>query len=276
MQPSINNDWLTYSPSTLISHDSELHYADKLLAFYQKALYETPRALKFVTQDLGLSDESLLAKFSVGFCDRKFPIELPSTDTLEGEMARGFYERLGIINGLTGHEAFRGMIFVPLFDNNGELIGGYGQRIEKYPLSQRGDTLWSLAHGVDGYFFNQQILGSYNQIVLCESPFDVLSFNLGGVINAISLLDFTYFDDEHLCQLLEHNVREVTLAFSRTPRGDRYVAHVRRKLLEVDIKVKKLEMVVGESVNSLWAQSQRFGFVLSELNGHQRCHKNYH
>ena len=274
MQPSTNQDWLTYSPSTLISYDSELHYANKIISAYQEALYRTPRAHKYVTQDLGFSDESLLAEFSVGFCDRKFPLELPPTGTLEGEMVRGFYERLGIINGATGHEAFRGMIFVPLFNNNAELIGGYGQRVEKYPLAQRGDTLWCLEHGVEGYFFNQQILGSYDQIVLCESPFDVLSFSLGGVTNSISLLDFTYFDDEHLCQLLEHDVREVTLAFSRTPRGDRYVAHVRRKLQEVDIKVNKLEMVVGESVNSLWAQSQRFGLVLSELNGHQRCH--YH
>jgi hypothetical protein len=51
-----------------------------------------------------------------------------------------------------GHEAFRGMIFIPLFDNNWELIGAYGKRIAKFPVSERGKTHWYLLLDFEGIY----------------------------------------------------------------------------------------------------------------------------
>lgn len=276
MHTHSNELWQSFSPSSLITPEVERYYAQELVNFYRERLIATPRAYKYVTRLLGLHDENVLDGFRIGFCDRKYTISLPPSGTPKGDRARGYYERLAIINGETGHEAYRGMVFVPLFDNNGELMGGYGQRVAQFPLAQRGHVLWGLRHGIEGYFFNQSILSSFQHIVLCASPFDVLSFCHAGINNALSLLDFTYFDDAHLCRLLDHDVSEATIAFPRTGQGDRYFAHMRRKLEDVDIKVNKLELVVGESVNSLWAQSQRFSFVLNELSGYQTCQKPYH
>jgi len=276
MHTDSNDLWQSFCPSSLISTATEKFYATEIVAFYHKGLMTTPRAYEYVTHTLGLHDENVLDSFELGFCDRHFTLTLPPTGTPKGEMARGYYERLKLIKGKTGHEAFRGMVFVPLYDTNAELVGGYGQRVAQFPLAQRGHTLWGLRQGIEGYFFNQAILSGFHHVVLCATPFDVLSFCHAGVKNTLSVLDFTYFDDNHLCQLLEHEVREVTLAFPRTPQGDRYVTHFRRKLQEVDITVNKLELVVGESVNSLWAQSQRFDVVLRALNGAEQCHNPYH
>jgi DNA primase len=173
------------------------------------------------------------------------------------------------------------MIFVPIFDGNGELIASFGQRIAPYPLAVRGDTHWVVNSGVEGLFFNHQVLASTNQVTLCETPFDVMSLHMAQIKNAIALLDFKYFNKAHVNQLLENGIEAVTIAFSRTPVGDRYFAHVRRELQQVGIKVNKLDMFTGESVNSIWAKSLRFNMLVKELNGSQQdndmsCPRTYH
>lgn len=271
-----STDWLTYSPSSLISVELESHYAQQIVTYYHQALFSNPEALNYVSRTFGLSEGSVLSDYQVGFVDRTFPKTLPPTGSVRGEMPRGFYERLQLIDGETGHERFRGMIFIPTFDENGKLIGAYGHRKAAFPVAKRGDARWAIAQGVKGHFFNHSVLSSYNHVLLCETPFDVLSLALGGIYNAIALLDFNYFDDEHLCQLLEYEIGEVTLAFSRTPRGDRYSGHVRKKLTDIGIKVNKLAITVGESVSSVWAQSQRFAQLKKELSRLQSCQKPYH
>lgn len=270
------NAWQAYSPSSLISVELEQHYAKQVVDYYHKSLLSNPEAMDYVSKELGIQDVDTLKEYRIGFVDRTFPRTLPERETVNGEMARGFYERLGIINGETGHEAFRGMLFVPIFDDDGSLIGAYGQRKASFPVARRGDTYWSIVHDAKGHFFNHATLSSFEHIILCETPFDVISLNLGGYHNAISLVDFTYFDDEHLCELLEHDIQQVTIAFSRTPRGDRYFSHVRRKLREVDIEVTKLEMSVGESITSIWAKSQLFNRLTKGLEGLRSCPKTFH
>lgn len=269
MHPSTNTAWQAFSPSSLINTESEQCFTEKLLSHYQQSLLSQPDALNYLTRGLGLSDPVIMKEFRLGFSDRSFPDTLPPRGTLEGEVSRGLFQRLQLFKG-NGHEAYRGMIFVPLFDNNGEFIGSFGQRTAKYPLAVRGDTYWTIQPDIKGQFFNHQVLASFEQVVLCETPFDVMSLYLGGVKNAIALLDFKYFDDSHISQLLEHDINEVTIAFSRTPIGDRYCAHVRNALRSVGIKVNKLEMFVGESVNSIWAKSQRFNILLQEINSNQQ------
>jgi len=280
MHPSTDIAWQGFSPSSLVSAETEQVWAEKLLGHYQKSLLSQPEAQKYLTLGLGLNDFGVLDEFRLGFSDRTLAEILPVRDTLEGDMVRGFYQRLQLVNG-SGHEAYRGMIFVPLFDDNGELIASFGQRIAPYPLAVRGDTYWTVNSDIEGLFFNHHVLASDNQVILCETPFDVMSLHIAQIQNAIALLDFKYFNKAHVNQLLENGIEAVTIAFSRTPVGDRYFAHVRRELQQVGIKVNKLDMFTGESVNSIWAKSLRFNMLMKELNGSQQdndmsCPRTYH
>ncbi len=280
MHPSTDIAWQGFSPSSLVSAETEQVWAEKLLGHYQMSLQSQPKALKYLTLGLGLNDTGVLDEFRLGFSDRTLAEILPVRDTLEGDMVRGFYQRLQLVNG-SGHEAYRGMIFVPIFDGNGELIASFGQRIAPYPLAVRGDTHWTVNADVEGLFFNHHVLASTSNIILCETPFDAMSLHIAQIQNAIALLDFKYFNKAHVNQLLENGIEAVTIAFSRTPVGDRYFAHVRRELQQVGIKVNKLDMFTGESVNSIWAKSLRFNMLMKELNGSQQnndmsCLRTYH
>ena len=119
-------------------------------------------------------------------------------------------------------------------------------------------------------------MSSFDRVILCESPFDVLSLASAGIRNAISLLGLKKLEDSHLIELLEYGVTEVTLALSRTPQGDRYFAIIKRQLEEIDITVNKLSLSVGESVSSLWAMSMRFESVRHELVEINQCQNNSH
>jgi DNA primase len=280
MQPSTDIAWQGFSPSSLVSAETEQVWSEKLLEHYQKSLQSQPDANKYLTLGLGLNDSGVLDEFRLGFSDRTLAEILPERESLEGDMVRGFYQRLQLVKG-NGHESYRGMIFVPLFDDNGELIASFGQRIAPYPLAVRGDTHWTVNADVEGLFFNHQVLATTNQVTLCETPFDVMSLHMAQTKNAIALLDFKYFNKAHVNQLLENGIEAVTIAFSRTPVGDRYFAHVRRELQQVGIKVNKLDMFTGESVNSIWAKSLRFNMLAKELSSSQQdndmsCPRTYH
>ncbi len=280
MQPSTDIAWQGFSPSSLVSAETEQVWSEKLLEHYQKSLLSQPEAQKYLTLGLGLNDSGVLDEFRLGFSDRTLAEILPLRDTPEGDMVRGFYQRLQLVKG-SGHETYRGMIFVPIFDGNGELIASFGQRIAPYPLAVRGDTHYTVQPDIEGLFFNHQALGASNHVILCETPFDVMSLYIAQIQNAIALLDFKYFNEAHVNQLLENGIEAITIAFSRTPVGDRYFAHVRRELQQVGIKVNKLDMFTGESVNSIWAKSLRFNMLIKELNGPQlnndmSCPRIYH
>jgi len=282
MHPSTNPEWQVYSPSSLVTAETELTWQETLIDHYQSSLLTQPEALKYLTLGLGLNDTEVIDEFRLGFVDRTLAHRLPERETLEGDMVRGYYQRLQLIKGVTGHEVYRGMIFVPIFDANGELIASFGQRIASYPLAVRGENHYTVQPEIEGLFFNHQALGASSYVILCETPFDVMSLHMAQIKNAIALLDFKYFDKAHVNQLLENGIEAVTIAFSRTPVGDRYFAHVRRELQQVGIKVNKLDMFTGESVNSIWAKSLRLNVVFNELQGHQQeqqpppCPPTYH
>lgn len=265
---TIHNEiqWQVYSPSSLLSQETEYQYTEMLVLHYESSLRSAPTALDYLSRVLALNETEILNNFRLGFADRSLPKSL--VDTAEEEAIRGVYQRHGLFKP-NGRERFRGMLFVPIFDENGDLAGAFGQRIADFPLNKRTETDYAVRPDVSGLFFQHEAMKTFNHVLLCESPFDVMSLHAVGIHNAIALLDFKYFDDEHLSNLLEHDIESVTIAFSRTSVGDRYFAHIRRLLEGIDIKVDKLEGVIGESVSSIWSKSNMMDRLMLQIHASQ-------
>lgn len=260
--------WQLYSPSSLLTLETENRYTELLVSHYESSLLSNPRAQAFLGNVLELNDKETVQTYRLGFSDRSLPTSLPELGSMEGEAIRGVYQRFGLFKS-NCRETFRGMLFVPIFDENGDLAGAFGQRIADFPLRQRADTDFAVRPDVTGLFFQHEAMKTYKHVLLCESPFDVMSLYAKGINNAIAILDFKYFDDDHLSNLLEHDVASVTIAFSRTSAGDRYFAHVRRLLEGVDIKVDKLEGVVGESISTIWSKSKMMDRLIGQIDASQ-------
>jgi hypothetical protein len=255
------NDWQVYSPSTLMSDDSEYQHVELVLSYYRQSLATNTKAKRYLQTRRGLNIDQLADEFSLGFVDRTLAHHLPKLDSFEGEMVRGLLQRYGLIKQ-NGKEVFLGMVFLPIFFG-GRFIGAYGHRISKYVSRDVPQSISVCAYA--GYFYQHSTLTQYQTIVLCESPFDVLSLWCAGVHNAVALLNYKQFSMDHIHELTTQGVLEVTIAFPHTPTGNRYYAVVNNALQKAGIITSKAKLAVGESISSTWAKSRLFEPILAQL-----------
>jgi hypothetical protein len=108
-----STDWLSYSPSRLISDDECEQYIEKVLGYYQLSLRRNSEAISFLSNECGLSEASTLGKYKLGFADRTLAKQLGAPNTFAGESVRGLLQRIGLMKP-NGREAFLGMIIVPV------------------------------------------------------------------------------------------------------------------------------------------------------------------
>lgn len=258
----LSTDWQVYSPSTLLHADSEAQYINMVLAHYQEALVQDDEAQRYLLATCGYLKKQTIDTFKLGFVNRTLPEKLAKLDTYEGEMLRGLLQRTGLMKA-NGRETFLGMLFVPVFDNSGRLIAGYGHRIAKYVSRDVPFSEYFVTH--DAVLFNEKALFNTSSLILCSSPFDVICLEQAGVKHAIAVLDYKQFNDEHVKRLRASNIKNIVIAFIRNAQGDRYYAHVRRKLNSVGISATKLTLKTGESIHSMCAKQSWFSDVLCEL-----------
>ncbi len=101
-----------------------------LIVFYAACLDAHPKAIAFIERELGLSVEAAKEQ-KIGFSDRSLGKELPSSDGQRGRALRKLLKRLGVLKS-SGHEALRGCVTRPLFDQSGKVTGIHGSRIDKH------------------------------------------------------------------------------------------------------------------------------------------------
>ncbi|MEM6472720.1 MAG: hypothetical protein AAF802_24375 [Planctomycetota bacterium] len=99
------------------------------IEFYAARLPLNPKAVAFVESELGLTPEQA-AKERIGFSDRRLAKTFPSTDSKAGRDLREHLKAIGLFKS-SGHEALRGCITIPLFDDNGNVTGILGRRIDR-------------------------------------------------------------------------------------------------------------------------------------------------
>jgi DNA primase len=256
-----STDWQVYSPSSLMSADSEYQYTNMALTHYQATLLDHSKAMQYLASR-GIRDRDVINRFQLGFADRSLPSCFAKLRTTEGEMIRGLLQRKGLIKS-NGRETFLGMVVFPLLDERNEIVGAFGHRIAKHVIRKAPYSIWYTLQ--PGILYQHHLLQVCDDIILCESPFDVLSLWQVGIKHAVSLLDYKQFSHEHTMQFKVHGIRRVMIAFSHTPQGDRYFALVRLSLRKVGINVDRLGMPVDEGINSLWAKSTLFEPVFDRL-----------
>ncbi len=274
-----STDWLSYSPSRLISDDECEQYIEKVLGYYQSSLHRNSDAIKFLNNECGLSEARTLKKYKLGFADRTLARQLGAPNTFAGESVRGLLQRVGLMKP-NGRETFLGMIIVPVMDSRGRLRGVYGHRSAKYVSRNVPYEAYHCSRS--DLLFNEIVLDQFNAIVLCENPLDTLCLMEAGISDSVGLLTYEQFSDAHCERFKAKGIHTVILAFPRTAKGDRHATIVKKQLLQFDFCVDKLALKTGESTRSLWAKRQWFDCVLTDAalaNVHRKselCQKRHH
>jgi hypothetical protein len=180
--------------------------------------------------------------------------QLPEPNSFESEAIKGFLQRNGLLK-LNGHEAFRGMLIFPVFDENNSFIGAYGRRISKY--GRKECDFYYAVRDEDNCFYHHEVLNEHKRIVLCISPMEVVTLWTLGINNAVSPMLIRDFSEPHVQRLVDAGITVVDMAFGNTPFAQKWYGIINQMLLENNLQTNKIQFAAGEDINSTFVKSKQ-------------------
>ena len=194
--------------------------------YYHECLKCRPEALAYL-EKRGLKNSEIIERFQLGYCDRSLPYRLPERNRKEGAQIREQLIRIGILRN-TGHELFRGSITCPIIDENGVITEMYGRKINDN--LRKGTAYHLYLPGSHKGVFNITALRCSDEIILCESIFDALSFFVAGFRNVTAAYGIDGFTDDYFAAFKQYGIKRVLIAYDRHAQGDDAAVELAGKL----------------------------------------------
>lgn len=182
--------------------------------YYHSRLKQSPDALAYL-QKRFITDPEAIERFKIGFVDRTLGLRLPpKQNNKAGKAIRDQLKDLGIVRD-TGHEHFRGCVTFPLFNAAGQVVQMYGRRIDNKVKARH-----FYLNRPHGGVFNLEALAACDELILCESVIDALTFWCAGYRNVTTIYGTNGLTDEILEAFKVHGIRRVLLAYDADKAGD--------------------------------------------------------
>lgn len=223
---------------------SETELLGRVVAHYQASLQSNPEGLAYL-KERGLDNAEMVEQFRLGFSNRTLGYRLPHSQTQLGRELRQKLEELGVYRA-TGHEAMRGCVVVPLFDEEGRAVQLYGRRIER---AERGAVPHLYLAGGHRGVFNRAGIQGCEEVILCEAVIDALTFWCAGYRNVTTAYGVEGVTEEIIAALVQANVKRVKIAFDRDEAGDRGAERVAAKLEGLGIETYRVVFPRGMDAN---------------------------
>ena len=222
-----------------------------LVEYHHQALFRSKRALEYL-ESRGIRDREILRRFRVGFADRTLVRKLPPRDSENGRRMRELLRGLGLLNR-QGQERLHGSLCFPAFDAAGN-VAQMTFRRAKGDLARE-----AMRHGVLslplGGMFGREAL-EREEIVVCESPLDMMSFYSLGFKNALSLFGCNGPADELVTEVERRAISRVYLAQDRDAAGDRGAEKLAERLAGSGAEVLRINFAPGTDANDLLRKSE--------------------
>jgi DNA primase len=113
---------------------------------------------------------------------------------VSGGALRSHLARLGVIRP-SGHEHFNGSLVVPVHDEAGAVVELYGRKVTA--KLRKGTPTHLYLPGPHRGVFNVEALAAGDEVILCESLIDALTFWAAGFRHVTSSYGIEGFGDEH-------------------------------------------------------------------------------
>lgn len=212
-----------------------------VIEHYHHTLMQSEEAREYLA-NRGLDDEEALRHFRIGFSNRTLGYRLPSGGSHEGARLREQLRVLGVYRE-SGHEHLRGCITVPLSpESAGEM---YGRRAGKV---EGGDAPHLYTPGERTAVWNASMLEQ--QVILCESVFDALTFWVNGYRSVTCAYGVNGFTSHHLAVFAARGVRTVRIAYDRDDAGDAAAEKLSPVLHKAGIETYRIQFPRGMDANS--------------------------
>ena len=115
--------------------------------------------------------------FRLGYADRSWGCGCRTSSRKDGAEIRGRLQKLGIFRA-SGHEHFAGSLVVPVLDEHGTVTEVYGRKVRDD--LRAGTPAHLYLPGPHRGVWNLAALAASDEIILCESLIDALTFWCAG------------------------------------------------------------------------------------------------
>lgn len=214
----------------------------QVVDYYHERLLKTPAALDYL-RGRGLCHDEAIEKFRLGFADRTLGLRIPDANRKAGAEIRTRLQKLGIYRE-NGREHMNGRVVLPIPGPEGR-VKLYGRLFGK---PNPGTPKHMYLPGPHEGIWNADAL-EVGELILCEAPFDALTFWVNGFKN----VTFTYgnegFTQELFDAILSRQVRRVRLAYDADESGNRAAARDAERFLAHGIEVYRVKFPWGMDAN---------------------------
>ena len=203
--------------SSLVAERDEQKALQQVIEFYHETLKTCPEATQYL-ESRGLNNAALINTFKLGYANRTLAYRLPEKNRKAGAEARGRLQNVGILRK-TGHEHFNGCVVVPIVDEANQIKEVYGRKILGNRL-RKGTAQHLYLPGEHHGIWNYLSLAANDEIIICESLIDAMTFWVNGFRNVTSSYGTNGFTEEILNALINNQIKRVLIAYDRDEAGN--------------------------------------------------------
>jgi DNA primase len=212
----------------------------------------------------GLLDAAMVERFGLGLADRTLGLRLPVKQVKAGEAIRSRLMELGVFRKDSGHEHLSGSLVVPIRDHDGRIVQMYGRKVT--PRLRSGTPLHLYLPGPLNCVFHPEALVVSDEVILCESILDALTFWSAGFHNVTCAFGVHGFTEALHTTMLAHGTQRVLVAYDRDEQGEKAAEELGKKLIAEGIECYRVlfprGMDANDYANKLQPASKSLDLVL--------------
>jgi DNA primase len=247
------------SPVDRDGADGEL--LGQVVDYYRRVLLESPDALGYLARRKIDHPEALEA-FRLGYADRSLGLRLPDKRRKDGADIRGRLEKLGIFRA-SGHEHLAGSLIVPVLDEHGTVTEVYGRKVRDD--LRAGTPAHLYLPGPHRGVWNLAALAASDEVIVCESLIDALTFWCAGFRHVTASYGAGGFTPDHQRAFSEHGVRRVLIAYDRDDAGDRAATELAAELTAAGAECFRIQFPAGADANDVAVAARNATDALGRL-----------
>jgi len=218
---------------------------NQIIDYYHNTLKNTPKNLGALHK-MGIDKSEAIDQFKLGFSDRTLGNILPEKNRKDGAVIRGQLQQLGILKP-TGHEVFRGSLVVPVIEN-GIVKQVYGHKVAK--KLRPGTPIDIELHDSLSTLFNIKAVQTCEEVILCSSIIDVLTFWCAGYKN-VTCSDGVDCLPKNIVEVLKDSpVKRILIAYAGTKESDKSAFKLSEQLIALDIECYRIEFSKNNDANT--------------------------
>ena len=137
---------------------------------------------------------------------------------------------------------------IPVISAEGIITEVYGRKLLGAKL-RKGTPQHLYLPGAHAGVFNEVALPASDEIILCESLIDALTFWVAGYRNVTCSYGTSGFTDDHLSAFKQHNIKRILIAYDRDEAGNTAAEQLAKKLTAEGIDCFRVLFPKGMDAN---------------------------